>query len=103
MENLVNKIIDIDHQADDLLKAAQEEREKDIQQIEEEKRRIMDELDKKGEEKLRGFEQAQKKSAEDEIKKIHVEQKKEEEALQKEYQEHSKTWVKQLVDQCLQS
>ena len=64
MENLVEKIVEIDKIASEKIKAAEKEKASSLLDIERRKLEIIDEINKTAQAKLESFEKSEKESAE---------------------------------------
>ena len=101
MENLVNKIIEIDRTAEAKLKQAQEQKEQAIQQIDQRKREIMNEVSERGDKKLAAFEQSEKLSAGEQIQAINKRLLSDCNRLQKQFDQHNTEWTHELFNRVL--
>lgn len=101
MENLVDKIIEIDKVAEEKMKVAEQDNVALMQQIEQRKQEIIDEINKNAKEKLNDFESAQQATAQEEMSKLEQEKEQAIEKLQKIYQDQHDHWTDQLVERIL--
>ena len=101
MENLVDKIIEIDKIAEEKMKVAEKENAAFMRQIDQRKQEIINEIDKSAEAKLKSFEKAEKSSADEEIAKLEQEKQQAIQKLQAIYQDHHEQWTDELVNRIL--
>lgn len=103
MENLVDKIVEIDKIASEKVKAAENEKASSFLDIERLKQDIIDEINKTAQSKLESFEKSEKESAEDEIKKIEEQKSKKIDSLKNMHKNNIDSWTDNLVGRILKN
>lgn len=101
MENLVNKIIEIDRTAEEKLKQAHQDKEQAIKRVDQRKQEIMNEVSERGDKKLAAFEQSEKLSADEQIQAIRKRLFSDCNRLQKQFDQDNAKWTDQLVNRVL--
>ena len=101
MQELINRIIQINQTADQKVKQAEKEQQKALNHLETEKVGVSDEIQSRATNRLGNFEASEKRNAEESMKKIKHRCHMEKQRLQKIYDQNHKKWVDQLVNQVL--
>lgn len=103
MENLVDKIVEINRAASEKVKAAEKKKEAAEKKLESEKQKLISEISSIAKARLERFEQSQKSEADAEIKTIQDNLQNDKHRLQKIFDENNEKWVQQLVNQVLEN
>ena len=101
MQELINRIIQINQIADQKVKQAESEQQKAFNHLETEKVDVSDEIQSRATNRLGNFEDSEKRNAVESIKKIRHRYHMEKQRLQEIYDQNHKKWVDQLVNQVL--
>ena len=101
MQELINRIIQINQVADQKVKQAEKEQQKALKHLETEKVGVSDEIQSRATNRLGNFEDSEKLNAEESIKKIRHHYQTEKQRLQDIYDKNHEKWVDQLVNQVL--
>lgn len=97
MENLVDKIIEIDKDAENRIKKAEAAKAAVVKEIEVKKQKLIKEIEDKSETKLLDFEKSQKEEINSQIEQITKSSKEVEANIQKFYDLHHDKWLNDIV------
>ena len=103
MENLVDKIVEIDKIASEKVKTAEKKKASALLDIDRRKQDIIDEINKIAVKKLENFEKSEKESAEEEIKNIEAKKLQKTENLKNIYKDNVDGWTDNLVGRILKN
>lgn len=103
MENLVDKIVEIDKIASEKVKEVEKEKSASLLNIDRRKLEIVDEINKTATAKLENFEKSEKKSAEEEMKNIEDKKLQKIESLKNTYKDNVDGWTDDLLGRILKN
>ena len=103
MENLVDKIVEIDKIASEKVKEIEKEKSASLLNIDRRKLEIVDEINKTATAKLENFEKSEKKSAEEEMKNIEDKKLQKIESLKNTYKDNVDGWTDDLLGRILKN
>ncbi len=101
MDELLNKILEIDKIAQEKIKTAEEENDKFLKQVNDHKQEIINNMQKKADKRLCDLEENEIKNSEEEILKLEKQQKEYIKKLQNIYDEHCEKRVNDIVNRIL--
>lgn len=101
MENLVDKIIEIDDVAEQMIKTAEEHKKDLLSDMEEKKVKITQDIQEKANKKLEAFENSYKSTAEQEILQIKEKEKQQIHRLETAFSKNQAIWITQITKEIL--
>ncbi len=101
MKNLIDRIIEIDHTADERLKEAEERKAQALKEIDARKAEIMKEITMHGDTHLTELENSESASAQKKIQRLDEDLKARKVEMKSLYEKERDHWVKELADSIL--
>ncbi len=101
MKNLIDRIVEIDHTADERLKEAERRKVQALKEIDARKAEIMKEITMHGDTHLTDLENTEGASAQKKIQRLDEELKAKKETMKGIYEIEKEQWVKELADSIL--